>query len=225
MKKHHGNYFVGVPIRSEYSKQWFSKWKNFHKGVRLHHPDDLHVTLAFLGRNVNETKLNSIRKYLDEMNSFVVPQFFTLQKPHMWPNTQHPLGIGLEIGENFRLLQSIVFAHRDHLIKIVGKTEVEIAIPHVTIAQFPRANHPNYNECKQSIWQWYENKNGKSYIPGSDCRILLDEIALYTWAEGYPNYDKPHMPNFQIVHRKKLLVDRLCNSLHIHFKQHNLSPF
>ncbi|ETO28840.1 Phosphoesterase HXTX [Reticulomyxa filosa] len=204
------NFFVGIPIRREYSVHWFPKWNQFHKKVRLVHPEDLHVTVAFLGKELGETSLRSICEYLDKMNAFVEPHYFTLTKPILLPNTRQPTAIGYEIGENLQLLQTLIMQHRAQFTKLANiRSDRRTPLPHLTIARPPSLINKNYAECLQSIQQWYENKDGTTFIPGEEYRIRLDEIALYTWADGYPNRTNPSACNFKIIHRKKLISETL----------------
>ena len=51
----------------------------------------------------------------------------------------------------------------------------------------------------------------KSHAPGDSHPIVLDEIALYTWSDSYPE-----APLFEKIHTKSLLTDELleCRKLY-----------
>ena len=153
------NYFVGVPLRRAAVSKWLpTSVAALHPKCRVHHVNDLHITVAFLGKNLPESVISGIKCYLDGIAVQSIPDYYTLTKPVLLPNVANPTACGYEIGMNFDLMCSFLMTHRSHLNRLLDGTnrmDTRPPRPHVTVARPCSPSHVSYDEvCPYILSTW-----------------------------------------------------------------------
>jgi RNA 2',3'-cyclic 3'-phosphodiesterase len=166
------NWFFGFPMNGAFVLDLPEP----PSGFRRFHPDDVHLTLAFLGgcgepaaraalTALDEQLRISARSALDVSLAEVVP----MGAPHRYTALSALLGRGRE--DAITLLSEL----RDVLTDAAGgPRETRPAKPHVTLAR-PRNRASNA-----------DRQAGVAWAARLDLRAVharLDRIALYTWSE------------------------------------------
>jgi RNA 2',3'-cyclic 3'-phosphodiesterase len=143
---------------------------------RLFHPEDVHLTLSFLGGCGEPAALRALAA-LDAALASGPPTALSVSLGKVVPMGSRPysaLSALLELGrvETTELIASL----RDVLSEAaLGRREKRAPKPHVTIAR------PSRRASKPAL------EAGLSWANGVDLGAIearLDRIALYTWSEG-----------------------------------------
>ena len=165
------NWFVGFPIQSDAVA---GLYKDAPLGLRAYHLEDLHVTLAFFGPAVEEHVRDAWASHEFRVRRTSV----VLSSAQLFGQSRTATALGLHVQTVPRSAQeafaSAMRSDRDGLLASVGcDPDVRDVRPHVTVARLP-ASLTSFQ--RRTAIRWAER------IDIGD-RILLDRVALYTWAD------------------------------------------
>ena len=153
--------------------------------VRLLHPRDHHLTVAFLGNAGPERAA----KAWTVLEGHLPSSFVVKTGVCRWFGGRTPRAISCQVTD--RALARWVEKTRALLLRAahcdLDEREVQL---HVTVA---RIKHRASNEERIAAEQWMKNLN-------IDAEISLSRIALYTWAEPHT----PGQPRYQRVYTAEL---------------------
>jgi 2'-5' RNA ligase len=146
------------------------------RALRRYHPDDVHLTLAFLG-GVGEVGAERALAALDQRLAEETPPALEVTLAEVVPmggkRRYSALSALLEVGRTET--SACITALRDALTEAAsGRREKRPAKPHITIAR-PRSRATDA-----------DREQGLRWAEGLDLRSVsarLDRIALYTWSE------------------------------------------
>ena len=150
--------------------------------LRRLHPEDLHITVAFLGA-CGEDRARGAFARLDETLDVEV----MLERIHGFGGRRRPSAYSLVLGENNEVVVDYLRRWRDRLLLAANaRPDPYEPYPHVTIGRPPRRAPP---EIAQALRDWALS------TPPLNRRVRLDAVALYTWAEDR------RLRQFQVVDR------------------------
>jgi 2'-5' RNA ligase len=146
------------------------------RALRRYHPDDVHLTLAFLG-GVGEAGAERALSALDQRLAQETPRAIEVGLGEVVPmgskRRYSALSALLERGRDEAA--ACITALRDALTEVAsGRRERRPAKPHITVAR-PRSRASDA-----------DRELGLRWAEGLDLRSVsarLDRIALYTWSE------------------------------------------
>lgn len=163
------NWFVALPVSAE---PWFAQVGDPPAGVRLFHPDDLHLTVAFLG-GVGEA---AARAAFAAARGFrLATRMITLGPVVPMGNPRRPSALSARLVEGDRDLAAAITDVRDAICDAAeAKRELRPALPHLTIAR-PRRS-ATYGERAAAV-RW------AATLDLGAPRLELSALALYTWSE------------------------------------------
>ena len=182
------NWFLAFPVSGAFVLELPALPKQF----RLFHPDDVHLTLAFLGACGEDGALRALA-VLDE-------------RLHSAPLSKIDISLGEVVpmggsGRAYTALSALLergraettaclLAHRDALLEAAtGRREQRAAKPHVSLAR-PRRHA---TDAQRDIARAWASALDVRHVTSS-----LDRIALYTWHEAR------HERLFRVVAERRL---------------------
>ena len=178
------NWFIGVPVAPG---EWFSRVSDPPPGVRLFHPDDLHLTLAFLGGVSEEAALRAWDALVWNLSSRQV----TLGPVVAMGSPRSPSAFSALLEEGRAEVEAEMGAARVACFTAAGSLpEKWPPKAHVTVARPGRNATPEVREAGR-LW-------GAALSLGAP-EVLLDRLALYTWAA-----DRQRGPLFRIVRARPM---------------------
>lgn len=146
--------------------------------LRLYHPDDVHLTLAFLGGCGEEPALRALAA-LDARLALDAPPATDVTLGDVVPmggSRQHYSALSALLGAGRETMTATLTAHRDVLTEAAsGRRETRPAKPHITIARPRRRASPADREAGLA-WA--------AALDLSGVHARLDRIALFTWSES-----------------------------------------
>ncbi len=160
--------------------------KEFQQGVKLVKPENIHLTMKFLGE-IKESVASKIYKIIDkEINE----EFFS-DKPIIYNlkgvgNFKNFSIIWIKIEGNNELLQQIKNIIEEELYKQlkIKKDERQQFNPHITIARLNRKkiNYRTFNDFKEEIKQNKNKDFGEFYIKKIKLKksVLTPKGPIYT---------------------------------------------
>lgn len=162
------NWFVALPVPAA---GWFERVGEAPRGVRLFHPDDLHLTVAFLGAVSEE----AARRGFAEARAFPLRVREALLGPVVpMGNKRRPSALSARLLEGEREVAQAITTVRDAICDAAGAPrELRPALPHLTVARPLRS--ATYAE-RSSALEW-----ATSLDLGAP-RVSLTCVALYTWS-------------------------------------------
>lgn len=166
------NWFFAFPVAGDFVEELTPP----PKGFRRFHPDDVHLTLAFLGRCGEQAALRALGA-LDGLLPIVrqPPLRISLGEvtPMGSPRAYTALSALLEHG---RMETATCMAlMRDTLTQAaLGRREQRPPKPHVTLARPKRKVRPS-ERAQGLVWA--------RSVDVSAVKRTLDRVALYTWSE------------------------------------------
>jgi 2'-5' RNA ligase len=178
------NWFIGIPVAPG---AWFDRVTEPPRGVARAHPDDLHLTIAFLG---------SIRAGAAEA------AFDALA----WDLPAREVVLGAVVPMGARRRPSAFSALLD-----TGRAEVEAAMERARGACFAAAGaRPDERPPKAHVTvarpertaTEVERRGGEAWARAIDLgapRVALDRAALFTWSE-----DRSRGPRFRVARERPL---------------------
>ena len=162
------NWFVALPVPPD---AWFARVSNPPPGVRLFHPEDLHLTVAFLG-GVDEA---AARAAFDQARAIpLAARTVRLGEVVPMGNARRPSALSARLHEGNDAVARAITAVRDAVCDAAGAPrEQRPALPHLTVAR-PRRT-ATYDERKDAV-RWAASLD----LGAPD--VVLDAVALYTWS-------------------------------------------
>ncbi|MEM6788313.1 MAG: TetR family transcriptional regulator [Myxococcota bacterium] len=190
----HANWFVGLAVPAG---TWFAAaMTSAPAHVRRFHPDDLHLTLAFLGR-CGEARARSAWETLvlpSAATAFAATLDRLVGMGH--PKRPSALSFLLEAGRDdaSRLIEAV----RAPLLEAAGaRADLRPPRPHVTVGRPARGAT---DDQRAETFAWARAQ------PPLGVTVRLEEVCLYTWS-----HDRPTR-YFQVIARRALIVRADANS-------------
>jgi len=165
-----GNWFVALPVPP---LAWFDALVTEPPaGLRSFHRDDLHLTVAFLGR-VDEA---AGRRALAAVRWPLRPQRVTLGEVVAMGNARHYSALSALLEDGRTAIEAAITATRDAAFSAAGATpELRPAKAHVTLA---RPQRRATSAQRAAGLRWARSLR----LLGTE--MVLDRLALYTRAEA-----------------------------------------
>jgi len=183
------NWFVGIPVAA--GAQLHAEIPApIQADIRLFHPDDLHMTLAFLGPMAAD-KLGPVQDILSriEFKAFDIElsRLVALPKPRRFS------AISWELGQGREQAAALIGSWRAALIEAAqARPDLRPPRPHITVARPKRKATPM---VRDEILKWLVS------VPAPKEKLRIDRVALYTWA------DDRRQRQFKIVSERKMALD------------------
>ena len=160
-----GNWFVALSVPAV---PWFSRVPESPHGVRLFHPDDLHITVAFLGACGEEAA---------QLAFDVAPKWptstvdVTLGAVEPMGNPRRPSAFASLVSDGAGTLRDAIVVVRDEMCARAGaRLDERAPRPHVTIAR-PRRSATGPERKEAATW-------ARSVVLRDPC-IRLSRLVLY----------------------------------------------
>jgi RNA 2',3'-cyclic 3'-phosphodiesterase len=145
--------------------------------LRLYHPDDVHLTLAFLGGCGDDGAKRALEA-LDARLGIDPPRATDVTLGEVVPmgGSRHSYSaLSALLGTGREALTATLTAHRDALTEAAtGRREARPAKPHITIA---RPKRRATDADREAGLAWAEA------LDLSHVKARLDRVALFTWSE------------------------------------------
>ncbi|WP_226670201.1 RNA 2',3'-cyclic phosphodiesterase [Metabacillus litoralis] len=189
MKKHHPHFFIAVPIEDHIGnniKKWISTNKNELAFKSWVHPEDYHITLAFLGNVEDTNKLEKIKGVVREIVAMNSSFQLKVKGIDIFGKKDSPriLWVSLEESKALVDLQQKVFkACLENGIKLDSKPFA----PHITIARKWNSEEPfHYSNDYIHVFSEVENEFNIKQIHFYETH--LDRIPKYEAIDIFPLY-------------------------------------
>ena len=170
-----GNWFVGLPVAT--AAPLLARLGSPPPRVRLFHPADLHITVAFLGPvGVEAARAGwaALEAHLDAV-SVHAGTVVALDAVRALGSSRRPSAITATFGQGRPALEALLRTLRDPIADAAGaRRETRPPTPHVTFARVHR--RARKDEHQEAI-RWARSLD----IGGLACR--LESLALYGWAK------------------------------------------
>jgi len=165
-----GNWFVGLPVPTA---GWFGRLvRGAPPSVRVFHPDDVHLTVAFFGR-VGEQRARLGWERMAGYEGKAIPVSLGRLAPMGNPRRPSALSVILEGG--FDEVARLIATLRGPALEAAGaKPDTRPPKPHITVARPQRK--ASGSERRQAV-AWAESK------PAVAAAVTLDRLALLSWSE------------------------------------------
>lgn len=165
-----GNWFVGLPIAAG---PWFEKLvAGAPSDVRVFHPADLHLTVAFLGR-CGEARARAAWAVADSFHAAPIRARLGALRP--MGNERRPSALSLVLETGHDEVVAVLRALRDPMIAAAGaRPETREPLPHLTVARPALRASP---ERRKKAVAWAQSK------APLDVEVVVDRLALYTWSD------------------------------------------
>lgn len=163
------NWFVALPVDAG---RWLAPLtRTAPPRVRVFHPDDVHLTVAFLGP-VDEPAARRAWAVAEQAAARPFP--VRLGGLVALGNPRRPSALSVVIEQGADDLVRFLAAVRDDVCRAAGaQLETRPPLPHVTVARPAR-------DCadaeRRTAIEWARSR------PPVDASLVLDRIALFTWA-------------------------------------------
>jgi len=166
------NSFVAAPI--ENVGYWFDNYlENRPNAVRVFHPEDLHMTIAFLGKISADQQAAVIQA----MEKLAHAEFeISFHRLVALPNAKRMSALSFSVNAGFQEAVNLIETWRAPIFKSIS-TEVETrpALPHITIARPERRAN---SQERKSILGWLKT------VEAPRLKIPINRVALYTWSDN-----------------------------------------
>ena len=175
-----GNWFVGMPVATQ---SWFAPLvADAPARVRVFSPDDVHLTVAFLGP-CGEARA---RAAWATMADAVFPPFpVELGALKPMGNPRRPSALSVTISRGHEPVAQLIGELRGPACEAAGaRTDNRPPRPHITVARPQRAASPDE---RRAAVAWAASKAAVG------AQLTLGELALYAWA-----YDR-RVRQFRVV--------------------------
>ena len=164
------NWFVGLPVAPH---QWhLDLLATAPADVRRTHPDDLHITVAFLGGVDATAAENAWAMVLPDTAPAIT---VTLAGLAALGNQRRPTALSVLLGDGRSETAALISRLAPPMCRAAGVAESRYAVkPHVTVAR-PARNATAAERARAVAWA--------TEAPEVGATVTLDRIALYTWSE------------------------------------------
>jgi 2'-5' RNA ligase len=168
------NWFIGFPVAGA---SWLDGLESVPVGVRLFHPDDLHVTLAFLGPVGRTAAERGWTTALLAMAGGGLGRWrFVPGALHAFGDPKKPSAWSVEPEPRVEALEAFITAHRGPILEAgQGRPDRRPARPHATLVRPRTKASPAEHEA---LKQWAQ----RQVIPRHE--VEVGAVALYTWSES-----------------------------------------
>lgn len=167
------NWFFGFPLDGAFVQGL----PPLPGALRLYHPDDVHLTLAFLG-GCGEDGAERALAALDARLALDPPLATEVTLGEVVPmggSRRHYSALSALLDAGREAMKATLTAYRDALTEAAtGRREARPAKPHVTIAR-PKRRATEAERDAGLAWA--------EALDLSGVRARLDRIALFTWSE------------------------------------------
>jgi 2'-5' RNA ligase len=166
------NWFIGFPVAAT---PWLSALEPMPRGARLFVPEDVHLTLVFLGPVGRDAAMRAWEEAVGlerrswSMSPGALAPFGNPRRPSAW---------SVEPSPRLETLEAFMAAHRERLFDAAGVAEAgrdrRPPRPHATLARPKRSAGPVEHAALRA---WAERQRVAA-VP-----VVIGRLALYTWAE------------------------------------------
>lgn len=159
------NWFIALPVPAA---RWFDRVTGAPPGVRVFHPDDLHITIAFLGP-VEQQAAESA--FAEAPRWPAGPLEATLERIAALGNPRRPHALAAHVGDGADSLNRAIAAVRRDMCERAGATpDDRPPLAHVTLARVGRSAR---NAERKRALAWARD------IELGSPRLRLSRLVLY----------------------------------------------
>lgn len=168
------NWFIGFPVDAT---AWLAALEPVPFGARRFSPEDVHVTLAFLGP-VGEAAARrawelTVERFGDGARA-LGPWSFMPSRLHPFGDPRRPSAWSVEPDPRVEAVEAAIGAHRGAILEAgQGQPDRRPPRPHATLARPNRKAGPHEH---RELRAWAE----RQVVPRE--AVLVSEVALFTWA-------------------------------------------
>jgi 2'-5' RNA ligase len=179
------NWFVGLPVPAG---SWLEPLlTGAPADVQRLHPDDLHITVAFLG-HVERDAAERAWAVVHDFEPGNVPVRLSGLEP--MGNPRRPTALSVMLDEGHDETVALITAVRAPILEAAGVLADRYGVkPHITVAR-PARKADARARGRAVAWA--------KAVPPIGATVTLDRIALYTWSADR------RLRKFRVVHDKAL---------------------
>lgn len=144
------------------------------EGVRWVKPEQLHLTLKFLG-NVPENLVESVKNSLTEACAGISPFDLSAKEIGFFPNERSPRVIWAGIQENQNYLAELQKRIAESLVPFVKELDTEKFHPHVTLGRFQKFRRHKTEKLLPRVLSSKHNIFGKWLVNAVD--LMQSELS------------------------------------------------
>lgn len=169
-RRYSPNWFVAFPIAAE---SWLQKTiSDIPSSVQPFVPSDVHLTIAFFG-GIKHTAIENIKNLLPSVRFH--PFKITFGKLRPLPSAQRVSALSFELAEGRDVAARYMQIWTNRLLEAADcPPDTRSPLPHVTIAR-PKRSAGEQGRYDALAWA--------ALVQPPATSIIVDRIALYTWAE------------------------------------------
>jgi len=205
--------FVAVSISDEAKKflaSFVSQTRSYFSGYRFVPVENLHITLEFLGNDIDRNLIPSIEKVLNESTEEIRQFRVGLGAAGSFPEKNYPriLYVGIEIGR--RKLEHLAAKVRNGL-STLGFVEDKPFQAHITLA---RKRRGNFQKPKNGIGTAFSWKKALDDFVGakSKARRMCENRSGPCWVQNGEKSDRKHVVPVWVVDEVILVESTLQRS-------------
>lgn len=161
------NWFIALPVAAG---SWFERVSGAPEGVRVFHPDDLHLTIAFLGNVGRQRALSGWAALRWPLGPIDV----TLGPVVPMGDPRRPSAMSAVLVRGREEVEAAMWRCRDKALEAAGaRAETRPPKAHLTVARPPR--DATRAERERTV-RW------AAALDLGEPTVTLDRVALYTWS-------------------------------------------
>lgn len=183
-----GNYFVALP--AEVSGSWYESLQaKAPPALRWFHRQDLHVTIAFLGREDQER----IPPLLDVIERIAFPGAeATLNGLRLLPGRRRFTALSFELDEGREEIEQLIATWRPPLLEVAGRPpDNRSPLAHLTVAR-PDRRGDRFDARKIAEWALAQGGSRGSFV-------RLSAPTLLGWGLAYHSSPETEKPRFRVI--------------------------
>ncbi|GGK06747.1 RNA 2',3'-cyclic phosphodiesterase [Lentibacillus kapialis] len=143
------HYFIAIPLPDSH-KQLYAAWQQKLKNKLCYkqwpHPEDLHITLTFLGA-VDETKLEALTQIMHDIEN--IPAFsLETGKLGTFGNPKKPRVLWADVERKRELVRLQEYVE-DIALRVGFQPEKRAYNPHITLAKKCSGGNENFSDLKE----------------------------------------------------------------------------